>query len=80
MDARKLAFLCDGDGAGVCDFVCEGVLSCRTGDRLRCFSMLFIVLIANWYGAKTGILVGFCLWTAAVYPGAVCAVAVPGVL
>ena len=23
------------------------------------FSMLFIVLIANWYGAKTGILVGF---------------------
>ena len=23
------------------------------------FSMLFIVLIANWYGVKTGILVGF---------------------
>ena len=29
------------------------------GGSVTLFSMLFIVLIANWYGAKTGILVGF---------------------
>ncbi len=31
------------------------------GGSVTLFSMLFIVLIANWYGAKTGILVGFLL-------------------
>lgn len=29
------------------------------GGSVTLFSMLFIVLIANWYGVKTGILVGF---------------------
>lgn len=29
------------------------------GGTVTLFSMLFIVLIGNWYGAKTGILVGF---------------------
>ena len=35
------------------------VLERPDGGSVTLFSMLFIVLIANWYGAKTGILVGF---------------------
>ena len=45
MDARKLAFCAMG--------------MAPYGGSVTLFSMLFIVLIANWYGAKTGILVGF---------------------
>ena len=46
MDARKLAF-------------CAMGIELPYGGSVTLFSMLFIVLIANWYGAKTGILVGF---------------------
>ena len=49
MDARKLAF--------VTSYV--KVFELPYGGSVTLFSMLFIVLIANWYGAKTGILVGF---------------------
>ena len=50
MDARKLAF---------CATSYVKVFELPYGGSVTLFSMLFIVLIANWYGAKTGILVGF---------------------
>ena len=75
MDARKLAFCAMGMAlAFVTSYV--KVFELPYGGSVTLFSMLFIVLIANWYGYSRW----FCLWTAAVYPGAVCAVAVPGVL
>ena len=73
MDARKLAFCAMGMAlAFVTSYV--KVFELPYGGSVTLFSMLFIVLIANGYSRW------FCLWTAAVYPGAVCAVAVPGVL
>ena len=58
MDARKLAFCAMGMAlAFVTSYV--KVFELPYGGSVTLFSMLFIVLIANWYGAKTGILVGF---------------------
>ena len=58
MDARKLAFCEMGMAlAFVTSYV--KVFELPYGGSVTLFSMLFIVLIANWYGAKTGILVGF---------------------
>lgn len=39
------------------------------GGSVTLFSMLFIVLIGYWYGAKAGLLTGFCIRPAPVYPG-----------
>ena len=51
------------------------------GGSVTLCSMLFIVLAANWYGAGTGgDFCGACIRDPAVYPGAVCAVLLPGVL
>ena len=58
MDARKLAFCAMGMAlAFVTSYV--KVFELPYGGSVTLFSMLFLVLIANWYGAKTGILVGF---------------------
>lgn len=58
MDARKLAFCAMGIAlAFVTSYV--KVFELPYGGSVTLFSMLFIVLIANWYGVKTGILVGF---------------------
>lgn len=60
MDARKLAFCAMGMAlAFVTSYV--KVFELPYGGSVTLFSMLFIVLIANWYGAKTGILVGFAI-------------------
>ena len=48
------------------------------GGSVTLCSMLFIVLIANWYGVSTGIMAG--LWYPAVYPGTICTFFFPGML
>lgn len=79
MDARKLAFCAMGMAlAFVTSYV--KVFELPYGGSVTLFSMLFIVLIANWYGAKTGILVGFAYGLLQFIQGPICAVAVPGVL
>ena len=58
LDARMLAFCAMGMAlAFVTSYV--KVFELPYGGSVTLFSMLFIVLIANWYGAKTGILVGY---------------------
>ena len=58
MDGMKMAFCAMGMAlAFVTSYV--KVFELPYGGSVTLFSMLFIVLIANWYGAKTGILVGF---------------------
>ncbi|MDD7740634.1 MAG: energy-coupled thiamine transporter ThiT [Fusicatenibacter sp.] len=58
MSARKLAFCAMGMALA---FVTSYIkfIKLPYGGSVTLFSMLFIVLIAYWYGPKTGILVGF---------------------
>lgn len=58
MSARKLSFCAMGIAlAYVASYI--KVVEFPYGGSITFFSMLFIVLIANWYGVRTGILVGF---------------------
>lgn len=58
MSAKKLAFCAMGIALAFVTSYLQ-VFSLPYGGSVTLCSMLFIVLIANWYGAKTGILVGF---------------------
>ena len=56
--AQKLAFCGVAIAlAQVCSFI--QLFKLPYGGSVTLFSMLFIVLVANWYGAGTGILAGF---------------------
>ncbi len=58
MSAKALAYCALGIAlAEVTSYI--KVFALPFGGSVTLFSMLFIVLIANWYGAGTGILVGF---------------------
>ena len=58
VDARRLAYCAMAVAlAYVTSFI--KVFQLPYGGSVTLLSMLFIVLIANWYGVKTGLLVGF---------------------
>lgn len=57
MSAKQLAFCAMGIALGYLASYIK-LFSMPFGGTITLFSMLFIVLIAYWYGAKTGILVG----------------------
>lgn len=59
MSAKQLAFCAMGIALAFLTSYLK-LFNLPFGGSVTLFSMLFIVLIANWYGAKTGILVGFC--------------------
>lgn len=58
MSAKQLAFCAMGIALGFLASYIK-LFELPFGGTVTLFSMLFIVLIANWYGARTGILVGF---------------------
>lgn len=59
MSAKQLAFCAMGIALAFLTSYLR-LFDLPFGGSVTLFSMLFIVLIANWYGPKTGILVGFC--------------------
>ena len=56
------------------------IFSLPWGGSVTLCSMLFIVLVANWYGVRTGNFGWIYIWNAPVFTGAIRTFSVPGML
>ena len=79
MDARKLAFCAMGMALAFVTSYVKVFGAAVRGIGYVVFDAVYCADCELVWG-EDGYSRWFCLWTAAVYPGAVCAVAVPGVL